>query len=521
MFLILNIYIMSILKYDKFIEANLNLQELGKPKDGILRGDVLVNKLINNDIIVTDINKSVQISKMKNDDDLWVDIENGIKNITNDDGKYNIEKSKDYFTKSNRYRTIFKSYNGEELKLNQIKKTIDFGSSGSGRLTRNFESIQCIFLAIKQSNPNDRITPDNIMELYDNYIESIKDGQNILFIPNDIQINRELINDFINDKDWVSTFCDVSNELWDRSIHIDKNNLYYIYQIGYTGKSPVKEIQNKFKKFSIDGGFSDINFAKWCPADVYLISSDVIDIIYDDIRVVKDINELINLCDVYFDDGKMIPISLKKTSRNNRPLIIINKEVDKELPTFTIRSFIIGDDKQGIGSKILVRSIWKYRTKKMPTRKDRILNLDSSDTNKYQNIDGEVIGTTSRHGKISLKSILRILKSVEVPFEIKIQDSIYLKNKETSELEEILTNLVDILKYNKNIEYKPSNRGSILKGNKGRMISKIQSLQVIYYISELYKYNKTQADSIITKIMRYALSIQTDKFDTPRYLRIL
>lgn len=511
---------MSILKYDKFIESNLNLQELGKTKDGILRGDVLVNKLINNDVIVTDTNKSVQISKMKSDNE-WVDIEDGVKNITNDEGKYDIDKSKDYFTRSNRYRTIFKSYNGEELKLNQIKKTVDFGSSGSGRLTRNFESIQCVFLAIKQSSPNDKITPDNIVDLYDNYIESTRNGQNILYIPNDIQVNKELLTDFINDKDWVSTFCDVSNELWDRSIHIDKNNLYYIYQIGYTGKSPVKEIQNKFKKFSIDGGFNDINFAKWCPADVYLISSDVIDIIYDDIRGVKDINELINLCDAYFDNGKMIPISLKKTSRKSRPLIIINKEVNKELPTFKIRSFIIGDDKQGIGSKIFVKSIWKYRTKKMPTHKDRILNLDSSDTNKYQNIDGEVIGSTSRHGKISLKSMIRIIKSVEVPFKIDILDSIDLRSMETSELEEIVTNLVDILKYNKNIKYQPSNRGSILNGNKGRLISKIQSLQIVYYISELYKYNKSQADSIITKIMRYALSIQTDKFDTPRYLRIL
>ena len=40
-------------------------------------------------------------------------------------------------------------------------------------------------------------------------------------------------------------------------------------------------------------------------------------------------------------------------------------------------------------------------------------------------------------------------------------------------------------------------------------------------MSQIHGQDPTIANSIITKIMRYALSIQTDKFDTPRYLRII
>ena len=40
-------------------------------------------------------------------------------------------------------------------------------------------------------------------------------------------------------------------------------------------------------------------------------------------------------------------------------------------------------------------------------------------------------------------------------------------------------------------------------------------------MSEIYNQDQSIANNIITKIMRYALSIQTDKFDTPRYLRVI
>jgi hypothetical protein len=81
-----------------------------------------------------------------------------------------------------------------------------------------------------------------------------------------------------------------------------------------------------------------------------------------------------------------------------------------------------------------------------------------------------------------------------------------------------------------------SPRFSKISGNKNKLISKIQSLQIVLAISQIYKQEEEDgrknneddtkiihliSNGVVTRIMRYALSIQTDKFDTPRYLRVI
>ena len=60
-----------------------------------------------------------------------------------------------------------------------------------------------------------------------------------------------------------------------------------------------------------------------------------------------------------------------------------------------------------------------------------------------------------------------------------------------------------------------------IEGSKNKLISRIQSLQIIILVGRVLLQDRTLANNIITGIMRYALSIQTDKFDTPRYLRVI
>ena len=67
----------------------------------------------------------------------------------------------------------------------------------------------------------------------------------------------------------------------------------------------------------------------------------------------------------------------------------------------------------------------------------------------------------------------------------------------------------------------PIKRGSDTDGNENKLISRLQSLQIVLALLQLYFINSEVADLVITKIMRYALSIQNDKFDTPRYLRVI
>jgi hypothetical protein len=64
----------KIRKYNKFNEeAELNLKELGKTRDGEFRGNILVQKLKTHQPITTNNNKDIKVDKMK-DDGAWVDI---------------------------------------------------------------------------------------------------------------------------------------------------------------------------------------------------------------------------------------------------------------------------------------------------------------------------------------------------------------------------------------------------------------------------------------------------------------
>ena len=512
-------------KYTKFLEEKeLTLDELGKLKGSELRGNVLVNKLKKHEPFTTLNNQSIEVQKMK-DNGRWVSIEDAIENLTDPNGDYDIDKGKNYFTKSKRYLSVFKDEDGDEFKLNQLKKTKEFGSSGAGRLTRELESIQAIFIAIKQSKPNEKLLPSNILEFYDTWIaESNKLGRKLLYVP-DISLDRTELEKLIKDKNWAKTFCDIPNELWIEDKHIDHRKTYVIYHMGYKADSPILTLQKLYNKFSKLEKFTEINFAKWCPADVFMISTEIVDNISNIFNETKNIQELTTKCDELFDQGLFIPLSLKKIGKS-KILIITNKEVDKDLPYFEINRFQINlGDFTGIGSKIHTTDYWKYRNKEMSTKKDRTLNIDSSNTSKKVNVDGEVEGSTSRHGKISLNAIKSIIKRITEQENIQsvsdIQDSKELKKLNIEQLEQEVINLNRELKGRPKVVRYPIERGSNISGDEGRLISRIQSLQVVLALNEIYRIKPEIANRAITSIMRYALSIQTDRFESPRYLRIL
>jgi hypothetical protein len=103
-------------------------------------------------------------------------------------------------------------------------------------------------------------------------------------------------------------------------------------------------------------------------------------------------------------------------------------------------------------------------------------------------------------------------------------DASELKNSSIEELELLAKSLIEEIRTqntSKIVKVKPIARGSDITGNEGKLISRIQSLQIIQALNEVYRHNRRDANEIMTKIMRYALSIQTDKFDTPRYLRVI
>ena len=516
----------KLLKYDKFLEVNLNLPELDRVRDGQIRGQILVNKLKGGEELTTHDDEKVKIQAIKVDDE-WDDVQSGVEEFTTD-GNYDPDKAKGYFKKGRRYHPVFQDEDSKEWKLDQLKKTKEFGSSGAGMRVRQFESIQSIFLAIKQANPEVKLYPENAVDCFKQYMINIQStGKNLIFIPENVKITENTIEDFVNDRDWIDTFCRIPNEIWEHDYHINKNNLYLIYQLGYSKPSPVALIKSQYGKFAKLEGFRDIDFSKWCPADIFMVDINKVDEVMEKLSITKDIKSLTETCDELFDDSTVIPLSLKKIKREKKIHIIINKEKERNLPKFRISGLSIGSDMKGIGSKISTGSYWRYRDNKFREEQaKREVSLDSSNSSKKQNIDGEVEGSASRHGKISWNSIKRFIEPYrkEYPNITPLIDAAELKNYSIEELELLTQSLIEEIKTqntSKIVKVKPILRGSDIKGNEGKLMSRIQSLQIIQALNEIYRHNRRDANEIMTKIMRYALSIQTDKFETPRYLRVI
>jgi hypothetical protein len=234
-----------------------------------------------------------------------------------------------------------------------------------------------------------------------------------------------------------------------------------------------------------------------------------------------------------------IPISLKKVGAGTQSSfdVIINGEIGKKLLDFEITSFIISKDKgKGIGSKIKTIAKWSSATTNTDVNTvPKVIGFDSSNTSRDINIDGEVEGDFSRHGKISFTSIKYILNGILHTYNldaIHYQLSSFTDLKEDSD--EVLINKINELDGNirvnnlrsglsVNVNVKSDLAGRELN-TRNKLISKLQSLQILNIFFKLVQINpngKIIADDMMTKIMRYALSIETDRFETPRYLRII
>jgi len=553
-----------VLNYKKFLEANLDLGELSKDRNGEPRGNVLVRAIKNGDPVKVG-QKKVVIDKMAKSGK-WVEPNDAIDQITNPQGGYDSDKGLKYFKDGGKYgefTDVFLDEEGDDFGLDDIVKTEEFGSKGAGRTTLKFESLQCIFLGIKIYNYNTELSSDNIEACFRRYLREAEDFP-VVRISEKVIVDFELLGEYLKDEDWVETFCQIPNKLWhgnpvkDSSVdpnpspdkkelrqrYVDESKPYIVFHTGYKGtESPYVILKQRFKELAKLGKFTDIDFNKWCPADTYIINEDILKDFKSIITGPTTMYEFIKKCDELFDKQDMIPISLKKVKVGSDYKIITNGELGADLPEFKITNFRVGSSLKGIGSKIDTKSQWKYRDEVVDT-KDRTINFDSSDTGKKTDVDGEVQGSSTRgHGKINFTAIKRIInskiggaKKMEMnnlpPLltydEIsKIVESRQKKSKLTKS-EELENWCKDLIEQSREIQKQLGEtfkieeiRGRKIEGNVNKLISRIQSLQIVMLIGSVMMMNRNLANRIITSIMRYALSIQTDKFDTPRYLRVI
>lgn len=531
---------MEIIKFDKFFEANLSHDDLLKSdKEFNNRGERFVNKL-RNYLPFTVGNNVVVISHMFNYDDgnyYKIDGSDGVdplNQILNDRGEFDPIKSKKYFSR----KKVFKSENNF-YKLTDILKSNEFGSAGPGKNIYENEIIQMVILSklISAAN-NGRYTNDYIFTDGD-LSKILKDISNNGFIPSNCKYKSGIdLQKFERNNTWDSTFLNAINKIYNKKYNgyvIRRGVKYEFYHNSYSGESPFKKIQSQFEKFKpkefINGEKTkeiNINMNKYCPADIWLLSETHKQEVYKVIDESSNLENLTKNLNDLFVQKKLIPISLKKIGGSESSLVIINNERNVEPPKFDVETFLKEIDlDRGIGTMIITNSKWKQKkTDELILKKT--MKIDTSDSSKYVDVDGEVGGDFSRHGKVSFAAMCHFIgkskyyDGIGATFS-SVKD---LSNKNVEELKDMLTeidNKVNSLLKNSRFKSDKHLMGRKNNFNEKKIISKIQSLQILRALLLIDEKDpsKEEVDKIVTDIFYYALSIDIGDLKTPLYVRVI
>lgn len=536
----------------RFFENNLKVDDLCTKN----RGDVLVTKLRANDDIELNNGQKVDIEKMKDPDvnGDWVDVDTAIGNITDDSGKFDVEKATDYLKRNARATKVFKDEDDNVYKLTDFKKTLDFGSSGSGRRIREHESIQALFLAKRIAEgvdiPND---PLLIREMMDDISKSMGTGKKFVVsgvehcevnVATSFVLDEEIIDYYMSDTAWVATFIKVPNLLAKFSLRVNGQRIpliksgksYVIYHISSKGVDSIPaKVISKYNQINREAGFS-VEMSKFNPADIYLVDLERIANVIDSIDACDDILELNTTLNSMFDERILIPISLKRSGpADEDTFIVVNAAEEMELPEFEVKKLrVSGELGKGIGTKIVTMSTWLNDGEIVET--PRNLSIDSPNTNQNVNVDGEIDGKWARQGKISLTWMKRFIE--ESPLYGKVRDYVEdepintygeLELLDELDLEDILATLNADVKSMENemrVDIIPDTRGRSTEGEsrKRKLISKVQSMQVIRALAVIDSHDNGEEraiDDIVSNMLLYALSIKNPNFSSPRYVKVV
>lgn len=495
-----------ILKLSKFIEANLTAVDLSKgsnskvTKYGPLRGDVLLGKIEDEEEIEVEGGDRVKVG---------IDVD-----LSDDDGKYDPSKSQNLKSGNSKYsklRPVFYDVENKSkrYKLSDFVKTVDFGGGRGSSLgtvdTKVVETIQAYVLGFKQMYYLDR-------NLLSRDLESPKILNLISESKNSFGagiVTPEIIASY---KRYHLTFIKTANRFVSRSGVLDYNTMYNFHQVSSNSEFMVSLISAYKRCCRVSFG-RVINMAKWTPSDIWAVDSLLERDFISKLEKLETITDLNTFIDDNFGDSKrkrkIVGISLKKvSSRKENIIVVINKVTER--PQFRLSGVDLSSNEFTKGLEISIsRESSKYPgSDKISVR---------SNTSGVSNINIEVLGSSSRHGKCSLTQINDILRSngmsvVPTASEVK---SKFDKDDLSIEVSRIDSNL------------KSLDNSKIRSGRKQSdvpypsLISKYQSL-VFAQILMTDKINGGhQCDSVINSIMYYALSIENQYFECPKYARVV
>lgn len=279
----------------------------------------------------------------------------------------------------------FISTDGTEYKLSDLKKNLPFGSGkgsgGGSEDTKLNESLQCIIGAIAAKLKNSDLENSDItVEM----IEKVKSHFDIDLSETNAE---KLYESIFRDKGWTTSYLQTANILqkkysFDTSYHFHRQS-DWVKELYDQAKTLFKDIK--------DLPFTDPN--KWNPADMWITKGKV------KIPDFDTLPELNNWLIEKFKDEEVIGVSLKKVSDRELTIKNIDNEVNK-LNDFDHIELVMSKGANPFSAKdtyILFEAENKIQFRAY---------------NAGQNIQSELQGKKSAHGKAGFGAIQGVLKYI-------------------------------------------------------------------------------------------------------------
>ena len=518
------------MKLKRFDEVKVNLPLLNRTDRDY--GQRFVKRLKNKEKFTIKADGETKIS-------MGIDnAEDVVDKITIDDDKYDPASAKRFFMPTGTYSNVLQGEDDNLYKLTDLEKDADFGSSKGTSLglegTRQVESIQCLFFALKQSITNrERINRSDLDLLYDSNGDIRKDLMSCVSLP--IELDGPTLKQMLTgDKEkWIDTFLNTSNAIYNTELQLvgkeymeehtirrvlSKNKRYHFHQIGST-KSPIIQAINVGYDCPETEG---ISISKWTPSDVWAVEHGQESTIIQQLRSCVTIDELNKVINERYQNRTLIGISLKKVGGEESIKLVINKLTKP--PKFTFASIFTSKKSLGSMGVKLIANVESELGKDLQTMYLRSF----SGSNKVSSITGEVDGSHSRYGKIGLTWINQILAECGITEDERIPTGRQIQ-KDKSLTNEVL--IGEISKMNDLIPNKVSPTNKSITG-RGSLVSKYQALKFgllmqrlsddrVMYFDENTRQKTPIVDKITQDMFDYAMAIRNYSFVCPMYVRII
>lgn len=192
------------------------------------------------------------------------------------------------FYANRRFKKVFITPDGDELGLNNITKTAEFGggrgSGGGAENTDITECLQCIYC----SEIFNGTKPDDIN------LKTLK--------TSDFEIDTDMVKiEAAADEEWIESSVLIAQKL--------KSNLRGTNYTFHKGSTLVKDIESKFKALNkTEKAFRNVN--KWNPADIWAVKKGFV----PNFSQFETLGEFNNYFKEMYDAQNLVGVSLKKAS---------------------------------------------------------------------------------------------------------------------------------------------------------------------------------------------------------------